>query len=98
MLNYGKIYLFTNLSTVSVGWPNVSSQNCRACELVSLLIVLKKAGRMQHRLQLKRRPRRRIEVEDITAKMDSKTGKIQEIRGGIKLVFGVERKYCRYIQ
>ena len=94
MLNYGKIYLFTNLSTVSVGWPNVSSQNCRACELVSLLIVLKKAGRMQHRLQLKRR----IEVEDITAKMDSKTGKIQEFRGGIKLVFGVEGKYCRYIQ
>jgi hypothetical protein len=53
---------------------------------------------MQHRLHLKRRPRRRIEVEDITAKMDSKTGKIQEFRGGIKLVFGVERKYCRYIQ
>jgi hypothetical protein len=47
------------------------------------LIVLKKAGRMRHRLQLKRRPRRRIEVEDITAKMDSKTGKIQEFRGGI---------------
>lgn len=88
----------------------ICSQICQLCrlvgqmsvakivEIVSLLIVLKKAGRMQHRLQLKRRPRRRIEVEDITAKMDSKTGKIQELRGGIKLVFGVERKYCRYIQ
>jgi len=43
-------------------------------------------------------PRRRIEVKDIPAKMDSKTGKIQEFRGGIMLVFGVEIKYCRYIQ
>ena len=32
-----------------------------------------------------------IEVKDITAKIDSKTGKIQEYRVGIKLSFGIER-------
>ncbi|MGB6528202.1 MAG: dodecin family protein [Candidatus Nitrosopolaris sp.] len=32
-----------------------------------------------------------IEVKDITAKIDSQTGKIQEDRVGIKLSFGIER-------
>jgi hypothetical protein len=32
MLKNGKIYCS---QTVSVGWPDVSSQNCRACEVVS---------------------------------------------------------------
>jgi dodecin len=34
---------------------------------------------------------RGIEVTDMTAKVDSKTGKIQEYRLCIKLSFGVER-------
>jgi flavin-binding protein dodecin len=38
---------------------------------------------------------RGIEVEEIAAKIE---GKMQEFRGGIKLAFGVERKYWRYIQ
>ena len=51
---------------------------------------------MQHRLQLKRQPRQYrgihgIEVKDITAKIDSKTGKIRQYRVGIKLSFGIER-------
>ena len=41
---------------------------------------------------------RGIEVEEIAARIEGKTRKIQEFRGGIKLAFGVERKYCRYIQ
>ena len=41
---------------------------------------------------------RGIEVEEIAAKIEGKTRKIQEFRGGIKLAFGVERKYWRYIQ
>jgi dodecin len=32
-----------------------------------------------------------IEVKDITAKIDSKTGKIRQYRVGIKLSFGIER-------
>jgi dodecin len=32
-----------------------------------------------------------IEVKDITAKIDGKTGKIQEYRVGIKLSFSIER-------
>ena len=32
-----------------------------------------------------------IEVKDITAKIDSKTGKIRHNRVGIKLSFGIER-------
>jgi flavin-binding protein dodecin len=32
-----------------------------------------------------------IEVKDITAKIDSKTGQIQEYRVGIKLSFAIER-------
>jgi len=34
---------------------------------------------------------RGIEVTDMTAKVDSKTGKIQEYRVCVKLSFGVER-------
>ena len=34
---------------------------------------------------------RGIEVTDMTAKIDSKTGKIQEYRVCVKLAFGVER-------
>ena len=32
-----------------------------------------------------------IEVKDMTAKIDGKTGKIREYRVGIKLSFGIER-------
>ena len=32
-----------------------------------------------------------IKVRDITAKIDSKTGKIRQYRVGIKLSFGIER-------
>ena len=32
-----------------------------------------------------------IEVKDITAKIDGKTGKIQQYRVGIKLSFSIER-------
>lgn len=41
---------------------------------------------------------RGVEVEEIAAKIEGKTRKMQEFRGGIKLAFGVERKYWRYIQ
>ncbi|MGC2670217.1 MAG: dodecin domain-containing protein [Candidatus Nitrosopolaris sp.] len=41
---------------------------------------------------------RGVEVEEIAAKIEGKTRKMQECRGGIKLAFGVERKYWRYIQ
>jgi hypothetical protein len=37
----------------------------------------------------------KIEEEEIAAKIEGKTRKIQEFRGGIKLSFGVERKYWR---
>jgi flavin-binding protein dodecin len=38
---------------------------------------------------------RGIEEEEIAAKIEGTTRKIQEFRGGIKLSFGVERKYWR---
>ena len=54
---------------------------------------------MQHKLQVQEAKMvdgiRGIEVEEIAAKIE---GKMQEFRGGIKLAFGVERKYWRYIQ
>ncbi len=102
MLKNGKIYLFTNLSPVSVGWPYVSSQNCRACELVSWVGSSEQgwenAAQTAVREEAKTNGIRGIEVKEIAAKIEGKTGKIQKFRGGIKLAYGVDRKYCRYIQ
>jgi|GEM_PF-934845 dodecin len=103
MLKNGKIYLFTNLSPVSVGWPYVSSQNCRACELVSWVGSSEKGWENAAQTAVREEAKtihgiRGIEVKEIAAKIEGKTGKIQKFRGGIKLAYGVDRKYCRYIQ
>jgi dodecin len=88
---------------VSVGWPYVSSQNCRACEVVSWVGSSEKGWENAAQTAVREEAKtvdgiRGIEVEEIAAKIEGKTRKIQELRGGIKLAFGVERKYWRYIQ
>ena len=87
---------------MSVGWPYVSSQNCRACEVVSWLGSSEKGWENAAQTEVREQAKTvdgiwRIEVEEIAAKIEGKTRKIQEFRCGIKLSFGVERKYWRYI-
>ena len=89
--------------SVSVGWQYVSSQNCRACEVVSWVGSSEKGWENAAQTAVREEAKtvdgiRGIEVEEIAAKIEGKTRKIQEFRGGIKLAFGVERKYWRYIQ